>query len=914
MTTDRGIEIEFQKRTLDNGLQVVVHTDRADPLVAVYVAYHVGSAREHPGLTGFAHLFEHMLFQGSANVPEGEHFKRINTAGGSLNGTTSLDRTVYFETLPKNHLELALWLESDRMGFLLPAMTQKKLDNQRDVVMNERRQNYDNRPYGRVAETVAAALFTPDHPYHWLPIGSMEDIGAATLEDVSAFFRRWYGPNNATLCIAGDVDVERAFELASKWFDSVPRGPAVDPQAPRAARMAAEKRLILEDRVALPQVSLTWAGARQFTPEAAALDLLARILSQNKSSILDRALTVETSLARAVGAGHWGAELAGRFDITVRASPQVALPDLEQRVLALLAQLHERGIDAAQLERMKMRCEAEVVRSLQTVIGRAGSLAEYNLFTGDPGHQRRELALLRAVTPAQVRSALGEFLLSKPAVVLACVPAKQSDGPPATVAMRATPRAEVAAGATAAVPPTLARSGPERSKAPTSPLGPNPSVPEVRLGTSTGGAKSGAASFTRAPWASASLALPMGRRAESAQSTGIASLCAALFSEGTRRHSTTEFTDELDRLGASVSIAADDDEIHYSLSVLDRELEPALDLLLEAALEPRLDPADYERMLTQRRTAIATRGENPGATAGRALARLIHGETPMGRSALSAEATLSNLTHAALGDFHRRGAHSAGARLVCAGPRPVIELEGLARRGLERLPARPADALELSLLSCLGKHRARVFLVDHPGAQQTELRVGHASLSSTHADYFPLSVLNYILGGAFSSRINLNLREQKGYTYGARSYLTGGVLPGSFVVSAAVETSVSAAAAKEILAELALIRRGVRADELAFAQESLRQSLAGQYESCDARRSMVDTALQFGWPADYPLRRAQQLASLSVADLDRLANDCLDPNAWIVLAVGDAKAIEASLGELDLGPVCRLDLDGRELA
>jgi zinc protease len=902
-------EIEYQKRRLDNGLEVVAHHDSSDPLVAVYVAYHVGSAREVPGRTGFAHLFEHMLFQGSAHVPEGEHFKRISAAGGSLNGTTSLDRTVYFETLPARHLELALWLESDRMGFLLPAMTQKKLDNQRDVVMNERRQNYDNRPYGRVAETIAAQLFAADHPYHWLPIGSMDDIAAATLEDVDAFFRRWYGPNNATLCIAGDIECARAFELAEKWFGELPRGPRVEKLAPRPTRVAAEIRARLEDRVALPQISLTWAGAEQFSADSAALNLLAMILSQNKASILDRALTVETTMARALSASHWGPELAGRFDITVRASPDVTLEQLEQRVRELLAQLGRSGIDADQLARMKTRCEADIVRSLQTVVARAGSLAESNVFTENPGYLRVELEQLRAVTPAQVGAALERYVLSAPAVVLATVPA---DGTAAAPSPRPRPQAvtESAPLPTSSVAGVIQAGQLDRSQAPESAPLQFSSSPPVRTVQLANGAQSGCAEFSRAPWCALSLALPMGRRAEPRERAGIASLSAAMFSEGTRRLSTTEVTDALDRLGASLSIGAADDEMYFSLAVLEREFEPALELLVETLLEPRWDPRDFERVLTQRRTAIATRGENPTAVAQRAFARLMYGDTSLGRSGLGSEVSLRNLKLDEIARFCNEGVRSAGARLAIASPLAPSRLEPLAQRLLERLPEIQEPALRPALESASAPRAARVFLIDRPGAAQTELRIGHMSVPSTHADFFPLAVLNYLLGGSFSSRINLNLREARGFTYGARSHFAGGVLSGPFAVAAAVETSVTAAAAREILNELEAIRAGLRPEELAFAKEALGESLSAQYENADSRRALVDNVLKFGWPSDYPQQRVAQLERLSLSDLDRLAREHLRPEDWCVLAVGDAKAIGDSLQELGLGAVRTLDIDG----
>jgi zinc protease len=918
--SDDSIDIRFEKRTLPNGLRVVVHEDRSDPLVAVQVAYHVGSAREEPGRTGFAHLFEHMLFQGSAHVPEGGHFKAIHSAGGSLNGTTSLDRTVYYETLPQNHLELALWLESDRMGFLLPAMTQAKLDNQRDVVMNERRQNYDNRPYGRVAETLAALLFPASHPYHSLPIGSMEDIGAATLEDVAAFFRRWYGPNNATLCVAGDVRPERAFELVEKWFGALPPGPAVEALAPVDSGFASERRAVLADRVALPQLSLCWSGAPQFSADAAALELLAMVLSQNKSAVLDRDLMVETTLARAVGASHWAAELAGRFDITVRASPGVTTAELEQRVRGLLASLFAKGVDDRQLSRMKTRCEADVVRSLETVAGRAASLAEFDLFTGDPGYQRRELERLRAVTAEHVRDVLGRYLLAKPAVVLCCVP--EEDGavsaaarPIAAAASPSSPPFALVQATPAQADSAATHGEPDRTRAPDPEPIPEPTLPEVRLCATAQGARAALVRFSRSPWASASLSLPMGRRAESKSETGLASLTAALLSEGTRRHSTLEFTDRLEALGASFAVGAGDDEVILSLAVLERSLDAALELLFEAALEPRFAPEDLERTLTQRRTAIAARGEHPQAVAARAFARLLHGDSPLGRSPVGGDVDLGAMTLERLREFHRRGAHARGARLSIATPRDLARAESSALALVARLPAPGNDALHLDEgptgAGATGTAPARrLFVIDRPGARQTELRVGQLSVASTHRDYFGLGALNYLLGGSFSSRINLNLRESKGYTYGARSHFAGGLLPGAFTVSAAVETSVTAAAAGEILKELRAIREGVRQDEWEFARTALRQSLSMQLESSDARRAFADYAQKFGWPADYPLRRARELASMTLGDLDRLAREHLDPAAWVVLAVGDAAAVEPSLADLGLGQPTRLDLDG----
>src|SRR5262245_16686987 len=315
---DGGALVPFTKHVLRDGLELVPHEDHSEPVVAVYVYYHVGSSREEPGRSGFAHLFEHMLFQGSQHVADNDHFRLIQEAGGALNGTTNQDRTNYFETLPSEHLELALMLESDRMGFLLPAMTQAKLDNQRDVVSNERRQSYENRPYGLVHETLLAALYPPSHPYSWPTIGSMADIAAASLEDVARFFRRWYGPNNATLAIGGDFEPARARELVERWFGALPPGPPVERPAPQPAALPETRRVVLEDRVQQPQLTLCWPTVHAGHPDEAALDLLGDVLSANRSSLLDRALTIDEELASLVTIAHTAQERAGMLVVNLR--------------------------------------------------------------------------------------------------------------------------------------------------------------------------------------------------------------------------------------------------------------------------------------------------------------------------------------------------------------------------------------------------------------------------------------------------------------------------------------------------------------------------------------------------------------------------------------------------------------------
>ncbi|MBM3991020.1 MAG: insulinase family protein [Planctomycetes bacterium] len=420
-----GSELRHHVHVLSNGLRLVVYPDSSAPIAAVYVAYHVGSAREEAGRTGFAHLFEHLLFQGSGHVASDGHFRHVTQAGGTLNGNTSFDRTLYFETVPSNQLELALWLESDRMGFLLDAMTQAKLDNQRDVVRNEKRQNYEQRPYAKANEALAAALFPAGHPYAHLPIGSHEDLIAATLDDVADFFRRWYGPNNATLGLGGDVSLERAIELAQRWFGELPRGPEPTPPRARPVRLERDVALTVEDKVALPQLTLAWPTPPAGSADEAALEMLAMVLSASRASVLDRAFMIDELLAKGVTCGSFCGEVAGRFTITITAAEGVGLERICARTFELLHDVRRQGVDPALLQRMRHRHEADFVRALDSISHRTQALVLSDVLRGDPAAFAAHAQRVVAATAEDVRAVLARHLLDSPCVLLSVVPAGQ---------------------------------------------------------------------------------------------------------------------------------------------------------------------------------------------------------------------------------------------------------------------------------------------------------------------------------------------------------------------------------------------------------------------------------------------------------------------------------------------------------
>jgi zinc protease len=864
---------------LANGLEVILHEDHAEPVVAVYVYYHVGSSREEAGRSGFAHLFEHMLFQGSAHVPDNDHFRRIQEAGGSLNGTTNQDRTNYFEVLPAKDLELALWLESDRMGFLLPAMTQAKLDNQRDVVMNERRQSYENKPYGLVHETLLGALYPAGHPYSWPTIGSMQDIAAATLADIERFFRRWYGPNNATLAIGGDFEPARARELVERWFGSLPSGPTVEKPAPTPARLGETRRLVHEDRVQQPQLSLAWPTVELGHPDEPALDLLADYLSANRSSVLDRVLELEEELVTVISVAHHVQERAGAFFLHLRPHAGVALGTLEARLTELLDEVVRQGVDAGRLARLQRRREGELFRSLETVAARTSRLGYDNCFFRDPAALEREVARRRAVTAEEVRDVLARYLVDRPRVVLSTVPR----GRPELAAgerspeRRALPVEPPRASAPASAPTAAFRS---------------PAVLDFRL---ENGLAVRANVHARLPMTRLSLALPAGRVTDPRARRGLARLVGELLEEGTEALPGARFVDELDGLGAQFSVAVGEEDLVLRLSVLDECLPRALALFLDVVLAPGFTAEDFERRRRARLVELDTRADRIQELAEDALSELVFGrEHPRGAPGLGERAALEALDFAELRAAWTQRALPDGARLCVVGGHSEERLRELCAPFEEHWKAgtAPARAPEPPLPV---RTRPELVLVDKPGAPQSELRLAHRGVASTHPDFYPLQALNALLGGQFSSRLNLNLREDKGYTYGVRSAFEGGRTSGLFSVACAVEAKVTGAALREAVRELEGLAAGVREEELEFVKSSLTRTLARGLESSTARLAWLENQARHGFPPDLIEQRLAWLARMTRADLDRLAHEHVRPQELVHLVVGDRAALAGQL-------------------
>jgi len=892
----QDLDVPFTKHVLDNGLEVVIHEDHSDPVVAVYIIFHVGSGREETGRSGFAHLFEHMLFQGSANVGDDAHFKIISEAGGTLNGTTNRDRTLYFETLPSNQLETAMWLEADRMGFLLPAMTQEKLDNQIEVVKNERRQNYENVPYRQSETALIKALYPAGHPYSWTTIGSHEDLSAAAMQDVHNFFRRWYGPNNATLAVGGDVDPEQVLALAEKYFGTIPRGPEVERPEAWEAELKETVRLVEEDKIKLPQLTMVWPTAVRDTKDEAALGMLASILSANKAAILDKALTIDETLVTRVSAYQSRDELSGEFRITVRSAPGVSLDTLELKIDELLHQLARDGVDRDQLRRMQNRYEANEINRLETVSSRTSALCDANAFLGDPGRMDERLKRALDVNTHKVESVLKKYILDKPKVIVSVVP----EGALHMAASGRTPEQMT-------VEDTFDR-GQQPAPGPVANFRP----PEVWHDTLANGVEVTGTRYTELPLISLQLAVSAGHLREDMDQLGLASLTASLMNEGTTSLDTIELQNKLDELGASLRVYSSGDEIGISLRTLKRHLPAASELLTDIVQNPRFAEDDFARIKEQRIASLETRGDSIRTIAGNAWNQLMYAEGEVaGMPSAGTLDTVPNLTVEDVRAFHQRHVVPGGARLSVVGDVDPTELRtlfaGLSSSwqgtALEPIPTerRPQIA------------STQVYLVDKPGAAQSEIRIGHPTVAATHPDDYPISVMNYSLGGTFSSRINMNLREDKGYTYGARSRFGTGMRTGTFTASSGVRTDVTKESVVEFMKELRTIHDGFTEDEVAYTKDALVQAMNRQYESVGALSGLVNSIGRYGRPDDFLVQRLSFLDTVGKSQLDQLAKTYVDPDKMIILVVGDAEIVREGLAELGFGEPIELDIDGNLL-
>ena len=894
-------EIKYEQYKLANGLQVLLHEDHQLPIVAVDIWYHVGPLKERQGRTGFAHLFEHMMFEGSKHVGEKAHFKYLEAAGATdINGTTSFDRTNYFETVPSNQLELALWLESDRMGFLLDTLDRAKLTNQRDVVRNEKRQG-EGRPYGIVDDEVWHQLFPKTHPYYADVIGSHADIEAARLLDVRDFFKQYYAPNNATIAIAGDYDPKTIRELLERYFGPIPSGPNVAVAPVQTPPITQERRKVVTDAVQLPKVILAWLSAPAFAPGDADADIAARVLGDGKSSRLYKELVYKQQIAQSAECYDQSLALASTLECELIAKPGVTPEKLEAEAEKVVDELAKTGPTAQEVEWARNKVETAMISGLQRLGGFGGiadMLNQYNQYTGDPGYLPKDLARYDAVTPASVQSVASSTLGKDQRVVVYGVPGKKvlddvarspdDTDAAVTISPEHSAQFEQAQNWRATAP----KPGPEHPLV----------LPAPTVFTLDNGLTVYLVQRHELPIVSAQLVTLAGAAANPGDQPGLAGLAAAMLTEGTATQSAEQIANQAALLGTDLSAQSDADIASLSVSVLKRNLAGGLKLIADSAEHPAFAASDLERVRAIRLTSLLQQQDNPVQLAQRiGLLSLFGPGTPYAYQALGTADSLHAISRDQLVSFHASHYGPKDTLLEVTGDVTPEEARKLAQDAFGEWAS---SAVAPTLPPAPPVPQRKILVADKPGSPQTALLTFGVGLERTSPDYPAVTVMNTMLGGLFSSRINMNLREAHGYTYGATSRYRFYRGIGPFVTGAQVRTDVTAPATAELFKELDGIHTRPLTDaELRMAKDSIIRSLPGDFESAEGVNSQLQNLWTFGLPLDYYAKLAASIEAVTSADVQAAATKYVKPENLLVIAVGDRAKIEAALKDLKLAPV-----------
>jgi zinc protease len=890
--------IPFEKYKLKNGLEVILSEDHTLPLVSVNIWYHVGPANEKSGRTGFAHLFEHMMFEGSQHVGAKAHFGYLEAAGATeINGTTNFDRTNYYETVPSNQLDLALWLESDRMGYLPGKLDIQNLANQRDVVRNERRQSTENTPYGLVEEGLYHELFPKDHPYYPYVIGSHADVESAKLDDVRDFFRQYYTPNNATLAIVGDFDKNRIKGQVEKYFGTIPEGPAAPTITVTTPAITSERRATITDQVELPRVYIGWLTPPVFQPGDAESDLFAVILAGGKSSRLYKTLVYDKEIAQDVSASVEEARLGSIFELEVTAKPGVKPEDLEKSIDEEMDKLRKEGPTAAEVDRARNVTETSLIRGLQRTNGVANRLNYYNQYAGTPDYFSKDVARYDAVTPADIKNTIVKVFAKDASAVVYGVPGdkKITDVPKTSDEENKKQAAEAGPSKSAMADEAWRATPPSPGPVPTFTL---PVAKQVKL---PNGLTVLLVERHNLPIVTATLFTMSGSELNPVDKPGLSSFTAGMLREGTASRSAIKFAEDTDQIGASLESEAGYSSAYLTLSALTWNAGPGFDLLADATLHPAFDAKEIERLRSRRVTAVLQENDDPGTIAFRTVDKILYPNSPYGFSILGTVASNKAITRDDMMAFWKRGYVPSNSVLAVAGDVKESQLAELTRKYFgnwsgpdfkTKAPATPAAPTP------------SVSIVDKPAAPQTFLTLASLGASRNTPDYLPLEVMNTALGGLFSSRINMNLREEHGYTYGAFSTFQYRRGVGPFLTGGAIRTDATAPAAAEVFKELKRVRESeLTADELKKSKDSFSKSLVGNFETTDAISSTIGLQFVFGLPLEYYRDLPAQIDQVTSADTLRVAKEYLHPEAMIVVAVGDRAKIEPGLKDLKVGDV-----------
>jgi zinc protease len=912
------LNIKYEKYILKNGLKVILHEDRSDPVTAVAVQYHVGSNREVQGKTGFAHLFEHIMFQESQHVGQDEFFKKIQNAGGTLNGGTWQDGTIYYQVVPENALEMVLWLEADRMGFLLSTVTQESFTNQQEVVQNEKRQRYDNQPYGQTNYVIDKLLYPEDHPYNWQVIGSLEDLSNATLQDVHEFYKTWYGPNNATLVIAGSYNREKVKEWVEKYFGEIKSSDDIELPEPMNITLTETKRAYYEDSFAKsPELNMVFPTIQQFTDDSYALDALGSLLSDGKKAPFYKVIVEERKLAPSVGVGHSSLELTGTFRISIRSFPEISLSDIEKAIMESFQRFEKEGFTDKDLDRIKAKTQTALFNGITSVQGKSFQLAIYNEYAGSPDYIATDLEKMMSVSEADIWRVYNKYIKNRNYVLTSFVPKGKTELIADNSVLfeieeedisrsKAAGRIELEEIKVEKIPTSFDRTV-EPAEGP---------IPEIHLPVIwkkrlENGMEVYGIEHNEVPLIQFNLTLKTGMISDNPDKIGTANLLANLLKEGTKNRTPVELEEAIDDLGAYLQIFASKESIVLQGNSIKENFEELFAIVEEILLEPRWDEAEFARLKEENLERIRRNKANPAIVASNVFSKLLYGDHPLANSTAGTEETIVSITIDDLKNYYEAYFEPQLAYITIAGSvdsdKALSTFSSLGSKWENKkiFIGRPDYPLPPPA------EKAKLYFVDFPGAKQSELRVGYLALPYTDPDFYPATVMNYKLGGSFNGNVNLILREEKGYTYGARTGFSGTRYPGPFAATTAVQSNATLESLQIIMDEINKYRVDISDDNLLFTRNALSKSNALRFETLGALIGMLDLIANYKLPFDYIKQQEKVVFNMSRQRHLELANKYLDADKMIFLVVGDAATQLESVKELGLGEPVMLDSHGK---
>ncbi len=904
-----SFKVEHEKFTLPNGLDVIFHVDRSDPVVAVNLTAHVGSAREKVGRTGFAHLFEHLLFLESENLGKGGLDKMTARIGGSgANGSTSRDRTNYLQTVPKDALEKMIWAEADKLGWFINTVTEPVLAKEKQVVKNEKRQSYDNNPYGHTSYVIDKNLYPSDHPYNWQVIGSLDDLQNAQLADVKEFFRRWYVPNNVTLVVAGDFDTAQARKWVEKYFSEIKRGEDVKPLAKRPGTVKETVKFYHEDNFArLPELTMAWVTVEGYHPDSYALGALAEYLSEGKKAPFYQVLVEGKKLTSDISISNRLAELAGQMHLSVRAFADKDLDEVAKAIDEAFAKFEKDGISEKDLSRIKAGQETQFYNSLSNVLGKGVQLAQYNIFANDPGFIEKDIQNILSVTTADVTRVYQKYIKGRNYVATSFVPKGKL-----ALALDGSKKAEVVEeaivqGAEDTVDPSAIAtyertpSTFDRSVEPPYGAAPEVKIPAIWETRLSNQMRILGVSNNEVPLVTFEIVIDGGQLQESMDKAGVSNLTARMMTQGTQKKTPQELEELIQQLGATISVSAGAEDVRISVNTLAKNYDATLALVEEILLEPRWDAKEFDLIKQSTISQIRQQEGNPNAVAQNQYNMLIFGKDSIrSRSILGTIESVNAITLDDLKAYYGKNLSPSVARMHVVGDIDKAKVTGSMASINKRWAAKKVEIPVYRTPAPPAK--SQIYFYDVPDAKQSVIRFGYPALAQKDTDFYPATVMNYILGGGgFASRLTQQLREGKGYTYGINSGFSGTGTAGPFTIASGVRSNVTLESAQLIKSIVQDYPKTFSQGDLETTQGFLIKSNARAFETAGAKLNMLENISKYGWKYDYVKGREQIVKTMTVQQIKDLSQKYLNADKMIWLVVGDAKTQLPRLKELGFG-------------